>query len=37
VYADDLDIISSQLDIGEACNQLIMMEFELKDLGRTKF
>jgi hypothetical protein len=36
IYADDLNIISSQQDIGEACNQL-KMEFELKDLGRTKF
>jgi hypothetical protein len=36
VYVDDLNIISHQQDIDEACKHL-KMEFELKDLGKTKF
>jgi hypothetical protein len=34
VYVDDLNII--ELDINEACNNL-KIEFEMKDLGKTKF
>ena len=33
---DDLNMIGNQQDIDEACNHL-RMEFELKDLGHTKF
>jgi hypothetical protein len=36
VYIDDLNIISNQQDIDEACKHL-KTEFELKDLGKTKF
>jgi hypothetical protein len=36
VYVDDLNIISHQHDIDEACKHL-KTEFELKDLGKTKF
>jgi hypothetical protein len=36
VYVDDLNIISNQQDIDEACNHL-KTEFEVKDLGKTKF
>jgi hypothetical protein len=36
VYVDDLNIISHTKDIDEACNYL-KMEFEMKNLGRTKF
>jgi hypothetical protein len=36
VYVDDLNIIGHTKDIDEACDHL-KMEFELKDLGRTKF
>jgi hypothetical protein len=36
VYVDDLNIISHMKDIDEACNHL-KTEFEIKDLGRTKF
>jgi hypothetical protein len=36
VYVDDLNIIDTELDINEACNHL-KMEFEMKDLGKTKF
>jgi hypothetical protein len=36
VYVDDRNIIGHTKDIDEACNHL-KMEFEIKDLGRTKF
>jgi hypothetical protein len=36
VYVDDLNIIGNPQDIDEACNHL-KMEFEMKDLGQTKF
>ena len=36
MYVDDLNIIGNQQDIDEACNHL-KTEFELKDLGHTKF
>ena len=36
VYVDDLNIIGNTQDIDEACNHL-KMEFEMKDLGQTKF
>jgi hypothetical protein len=36
VYVDDLNIISHTKDIDEAHNHL-KMEFEMKDLSRTKF
>jgi hypothetical protein len=36
VYVDDLNIIGSTQDIDEACSRL-KMEFEMKDLGKTKF
>jgi hypothetical protein len=36
VYIDDLNIIGHQQDIDEACKHL-KTEFELKDLGKTKF
>ena len=36
VYVDDLNIIGSTPDIDEARNHL-KMEFEMKDLGKTKF
>jgi hypothetical protein len=36
VYADDLNIIGHKRDINEACN-LLKIEFEMKDLGKTKF
>jgi hypothetical protein len=36
VYVDDLNIISNQQYIDEACNHL-KTEFELKDLCHTKF
>ena len=36
VYVDDLNIIGSTHDIEEARNHL-MTEFEMKDLGKTKF
>jgi hypothetical protein len=36
VYVDDLNIIGHTKDIDEARNHL-KMEFEMKDLGRTKF
>jgi hypothetical protein len=36
VYVDDLNIIGHAKEIGEACNHL-KTEFEMKDLGRTKF
>jgi hypothetical protein len=36
VYVDDLNIIGHTKDIDEACTHL-KMEFEMKDLGRTKF
>jgi hypothetical protein len=36
VYVDDLNIIGNQQDIDEARNHL-KMEFEVKDLGKTKF
>jgi hypothetical protein len=36
VYVDDLNIIGNQQDIDEACKHL-KTEFELKDLGKTKF
>jgi hypothetical protein len=36
VYVDDFNIISHTKDIDESCNHL-EMEFEMKDLGRTKF
>jgi hypothetical protein len=36
VYVDDINIIDHTKDIDEAHNHL-KMEFEMKDLGRTKF
>jgi hypothetical protein len=36
VYVDDLNIIGAQRDIDEARNHL-KIEFEVKDLGKTKF
>jgi hypothetical protein len=33
---DDLNIIGHTKDIDEACNHL-KMQFEMKDLGKTKF
>ena len=36
VYVGDLNIIGNQQDIDDACNHL-KTEFELKDLGHTKF
>jgi hypothetical protein len=36
VYVDDLNIIGIELDINEARDHL-KMEFEMKDLGKTKF
>jgi hypothetical protein len=36
VYVDDLNIIGNTQDIDEARDQL-KMEFEMKDLGKTKF
>jgi hypothetical protein len=36
VYVNDLNIIGHKKDIDEACNHL-KMEFEMKDLSRTKF
>jgi hypothetical protein len=36
VYVDDLNIISSELDINETRGHL-KTEFEMKDLGKTKF
>jgi hypothetical protein len=36
VYVDDINIISHTKDIDEACNHL-KTEFEMKDLGKTKF
>jgi hypothetical protein len=36
VYVDDLNIIGNPHDIHEARN-LLKMEFEMKDLGQTKF
>jgi len=36
VYVDDLNIIGHVQDINEARNHL-MTEFEMKDLGQTKF
>jgi hypothetical protein len=36
VYADDLNIVENKLDIDEARYHLTM-EFEMKDLGKTKF
>jgi hypothetical protein len=36
IYVDDLNIIGHTKDIDEARNHL-NMEFEMKDLGRTKF
>ena len=36
VYVDDLNIIGSPKDIKEARNH-IKMEFEMKDLGKTKY
>jgi hypothetical protein len=36
VYVDDLNIIGHTKDIDEACNHL-KMEFEIRDLGKTKF
>jgi hypothetical protein len=35
VYVDDLNIIDTELDINEARDHL-KMEFEMKDLGKTK-
>jgi hypothetical protein len=35
VYVDDLNIISNEEDINEAYH--LKMEFEMKDLGQTKF
>jgi hypothetical protein len=35
VYVDDLNIISTELDINEARNHL-KMKFEMKDLDKTK-
>jgi hypothetical protein len=36
VYVDDLNIIGTELDINEARDHL-KIEFEMKDLGKTKF
>jgi hypothetical protein len=36
MYVDDLNIIGTELDINEACDHL-KMEFEMKDLCKTKF
>ena len=36
MYVDDLNIIGNPHDIDEACNHL-KTEFEMKDLGQTKF
>jgi hypothetical protein len=36
VYVDDLNIIGTELDINEARDHL-NMDFEMKDLGKTKF
>jgi hypothetical protein len=36
VYVDDLNIISTKLDINEAQGHL-KTEFKMKDLGKTKF
>jgi hypothetical protein len=36
VYVDDLNIIGTKLGINEAQDHL-KMEFEMKDLGKTKF
>jgi hypothetical protein len=36
VYVDDLNIIGNEPDINEARHHL-KMEFEMKDLGQTKF
>jgi len=36
VYVDDLNIFGHKQDIDEACKHL-KTEFELKDLGKTKF
>jgi hypothetical protein len=36
VYVDYLNIIGTELDINKAHNHL-KMEFEVKDLGKTKF
>ena len=36
VYVDDLDIIGTPRDIEKASSYL-MSEFEMKDLGKTKF
>jgi hypothetical protein len=36
MYVDDLNIIGHKQDIDEACKYL-KTEFELKDLGKTKF
>jgi hypothetical protein len=36
VYVDDLNIIGSDIDINEARHHL-KTEFEMKDLGKTKF
>ena len=36
MYVDDLNIIGHKQDIDEACKHL-KTEFELKDLGKTKF
>ena len=36
MYSDDLNIIDNEPDINEACHHL-KTEFEMKDLGQTKF
>jgi hypothetical protein len=36
IYVDDLNIVGHTKDIDKARNHL-KMEFEMKDLGRTKF
>ena len=36
MYVDDLNIIGNELDINEARHHL-KTEFEMKDLGQTKF
>jgi hypothetical protein len=36
VFVDDLNITGTELDINEAWNHL-KTEFEMKDLGKTKF
>jgi hypothetical protein len=36
VYVNDLNIIGNELDIDEVCHHL-KTEFEMKDLGQTKF